>query len=695
MHSEKPTRLAYRAEIDGLRAFAVLSVVLYHAFPTALTGGFTGVDVFFVISGYLITSHIFTSLEEGRFSFLNFFGRRIRRIFPALILVMASTLVFGWFALTSEELRQLGKHIASGAAFIVNFILVGESGYFDNAADTKPMLHLWSLAVEEQFYIVWPIILWLAWRQGFNLLWVTVLVSVASFYFQVRFVASKPTEVFFWPFGRFWELLSGSALAWLMLYKREALGRAKMRVDAFLGRVVPLVVSPGKTAFTDNAMAFGGLCLLIYGFVEINSNMAFPSSWALVPVCGTILVIAAGATAWSNRIFMMNPVAVWFGLISYPLYLWHWPILSFARIVDGHELHRDSRIAAVILAVILAWVTVRFVERPLRFGHRNVSLKVAGLTGAMIFVGAAGFVISRTDLSKSHTLDSLLIARPGAEHIYGPSSGWYRGKDGWLFLGNRYDDTVAKLKLAQRPASEDIDREEQLFKDLAQAAETKGASVALLIGPNKSSIYPEFLPDEIEPSATRYVTFFTEQLKAVPNLNVIDPVDDLLRVKEGAGLLYFRTDTHWNNQGAFLAFSIMAERLGVPIPNLSFEAGEPHRGDLIGISQLDDVPVTAGDNWQIKWASEPDLEIRPLPNLPETSFGRAEIVRNNAALFEQTVWVVGDSFTNAVAPFIDATFREVHYLGHSNVKLRVFPEELLSTEDKPDLIIVVRAERSF
>lgn len=213
MHSEKPTRLAYRAEIDGLRAFAVLSVVLYHAFPTALTGGFTGVDVFFVISGYLITSHIFTSLEEGRFSFLNFFGRRIRRIFPALILVMASTLVFGWFALTSEELRQLGKHIASGAAFIVNFILVGESGYFDNAADTKPMLHLWSLAVEEQFYIVWPIILWLAWRQGFNLLWVTVLVSVASFYFQVRFVASKPTEVFFWPFGRFWELLSGSALA--------------------------------------------------------------------------------------------------------------------------------------------------------------------------------------------------------------------------------------------------------------------------------------------------------------------------------------------------------------------------------------------------------------------------------------------------------------------------------------------------
>jgi len=696
LSSAEHTKAVYRAEIDGLRAFAVLSVVIYHAFPALLTGGFIGVDVFFVISGYLITGHIFASLDQDKFSFRNFLGKRIRRIFPALILVMASALIFGWFALMSEELQQLGKHIASGAAFIVNFILVGESGYFDAAADTKPMLHLWSLAVEEQFYIVWPVVLWLAWWRRFDLLWITVLVAVASFYLNLRFAESKPTEVFFWPFGRFWELLSGSLLAWFMLYKRDEFDRAKMHVDTFLGRAVPSWIASGRIALTENAMAFGGLCLLIWGFAEISSDLPFPSLWALIPVCGALLILAAGATAWSNRIFMMNPVAVWFGLISYPLYLWHWPILSFLQIVKNGQLsHRDARIAAVMLAVILAWLTVRFVERPLRFGHRNVRLKIGSLISAMICVGLAGMVISRTDFSGSHRAQDLLIKRPGTENMYGPSSRWYRGKDGWLFLGNAFDNTVSKLKLAQTPDPEDISREATLFADMAKAAETANISVALLIGPNKSTIYPEFMPDEIEPSDGRYVTYFTEQLDAVPNLTIIDPFEDLLRAKESSGLLYYRTDTHWNYKGAFLAFSVLAERMGWHVPEVAFKAGELHSGDLIAISQLDDFPVTLGDDWQIEWASDPDLEIKPLPNLPETSFGRAEIVMNKAPLSEQTVWVIGDSFTNALAPYIDATFKEVHYLGHWNSKLRTLPEELTSSEEKPDLIIVVRVERSF
>ncbi len=674
----------------------MLSVVLYHAFPALLTGGFIGVDVFFVISGYLITGHIFASLDQGKFSFLNFFGKRIRRIFPALILVMVSSLTFGWFALMSEEFQQLGQHVAGGAAFIVNFILVGESGYFDTAADTKPLLHLWSLAIEEQFYIFWPVVLWLAWWQRFNLIWVTLLVAVLSFYFNVWFVASKPTEVFFWPFGRFWEMLSGSVLAWLMLYKRDALDRAKMRVDTFIGRAVPLWIVPGKLALTENVMALGGLCLLIYGFTEISSNVPFPSIWALVPVCGAILIIAAGATAWSNRIFMMNPVAVWFGLISYPLYLWHWPILSFLQIVESGELpHRNERILAVILAVILAWFTIRFVERPLRFGHRSVRLKIVGLTGAMFCVGMAGLVISRTDFSESRRLEDLLIKRPGAEHIYGSSSKWYRGKDGWLFLGNAYDNTVAKLKLAHIPLPEDTAREARLFANLAEAAETVNTSVALLIGPNKSTAYPEFLPNKIKPSDRRYVTYFTEQLNAIPNMIVVDPVEDFLRAKAGSGLLYYRTDTHWNDKGAFRAFSTLAERMGWPVPEVSFEAGELHRGDLIAISELHDFPVAVGDNWEIGWGSNPDLEIMSLPSLPKTSFDRAKIVINKAPLSEQTVWVIGDSFTNALAHYIDATFKEVRYLGHWKSNLRTLPEELISSEEKPDLIIVVRVERSF
>ena len=191
------------------------------------------------------------------------------------------------------------------------------------------------------------------------------------------------------------------------------------------------------------------------------------------------------------------------------------------------------------------------------------------------------------------------------------------------------------------------------------------------------------------------MTYFTEELNAIPDLNVIDPVEDFLRAKESSGLLYYRTDTHWNNKGAFLAFSIMAERMDWPIPDVSFEAGEPHSGDLTGISQLDDFPVATGDNWQIEWGSDTDLEIMPLPNLPKTSFGRAEIVTNKAPLSEQTVWVIGDSFTTALKPYINATFKEVHYFGHWDSELPTLPDELLGSEEEPDVIIVVRVERSF
>jgi peptidoglycan/LPS O-acetylase OafA/YrhL len=391
-----PYKSSYRSEIDGLRAFAVLSVVAFHAFPSWLKGGFIGVDVFFVISGFLITSHIFENLDKGQFSFTDFFGRRIRRIFPALILVMACSLAFGWFALLADEFAQLGKHVASGAVFIANFILVDESGYFDNAAETKPMLHLWSLAVEEQFYIVWPLVLWLAWKRKFNLLTITVLVAVISFYLNLCFVKSHPTETFFWPVGRFWELLSGSILAWLLLYKSDVLTRFKLWIDKFLVRIIHSkeVVADGST--TSNLMSFFGLLLLAYGVIRINESLSFPSKWALIPVLGAVLIIASGSKAWLNRIFLMNPIAVWFGLISYPLYLWHWPILSFLQIVEGEMPHRDARILAVLLSIFLAWVTYRFIELPIRFGVRR-GIKSVALIGLIAIVGSMGFFINKID----------------------------------------------------------------------------------------------------------------------------------------------------------------------------------------------------------------------------------------------------------------------------------------------------------
>ena len=151
--------LDYRPDIDGLRALAVLSVVAYHAFPAEITGGFVGVDIFFVISGYLISKIIFSGLKNGDFSFADFYARRVKRIFPALILVLAASLGFGFFALLAEELRQLGKHIAASTVFASNFLLWKEVGYFDSRAELKPLLHLWSLGIEEQFYLIWPLLL--------------------------------------------------------------------------------------------------------------------------------------------------------------------------------------------------------------------------------------------------------------------------------------------------------------------------------------------------------------------------------------------------------------------------------------------------------------------------------------------------------------------------------------------------------
>src|SRR4029078_10282619 len=204
-------------DIDGLRAIAVLSVVLFHAFPSLCPGGFVGVDIFFVISGFLISTIIFANLERDTFSFFEFYSRRIRRIFPALVLMLAASYAFGWFALYADEYRQLGKHVAGGAGFVSNFVLGSEKGYFDNAAETKPLLHLWSLGVEEQFYIIWPLLLWISWRCRLNLLTITCAVAAVSFYLNVREVHTDPAAAFYLPQMRFWELMAGAALAYLNL----------------------------------------------------------------------------------------------------------------------------------------------------------------------------------------------------------------------------------------------------------------------------------------------------------------------------------------------------------------------------------------------------------------------------------------------------------------------------------------------
>ncbi len=169
-------------------------MVLFHAFPGLIRGGFIGVDIFFVISGYLISTIIFENLDRGSFSFREFYVRRIKRIFPALIVVLLACFAFGWFALLADEFNQLGKHIAAGAGFVSNIVLWGEAGYFDNSAETKPLLHLWSLGIEEQFYIVWPLLLWFAWKRKFNLLTIAVLIAIISLALNIKGMVIPPKK---------------------------------------------------------------------------------------------------------------------------------------------------------------------------------------------------------------------------------------------------------------------------------------------------------------------------------------------------------------------------------------------------------------------------------------------------------------------------------------------------------------------
>ena len=205
----------YRPDIDGLRALAVLLVVIYHAFPQWLPAGFIGVDIFFVISGYLISQIVFENLHQGTFSFKEFYVRRVLRIFPALILVLLACYVYGWRDWLADDFALLGKHIAAGALFVSNIALWQESGYFDQSAELKPLLHLWSLGIEEQFYLIWPAFIFILWPSKHYLPKMILGIAIISFISNILTIRTDPIAAFYAPWTRFWELATGSYLAYL------------------------------------------------------------------------------------------------------------------------------------------------------------------------------------------------------------------------------------------------------------------------------------------------------------------------------------------------------------------------------------------------------------------------------------------------------------------------------------------------
>lgn len=378
---EKPSLSghSYRPDIDGLRAVAVLAVLVYHAFPSILPGGFFGVDIFFVISGYLITGIIHQQMLENRFSIAQFYARRIRRIFPALILVVAVTFAIGWFVLPLHDMQSLGTNIAGGAIFVQNFILLGQVGYFDVAADKKPLLHLWSLGIEEQYYVVWPLTLMLIRRWNWNGLIVVAALTVASFALCLIVGARAPDYAFYLPVTRAWELLVGSALA------------------LWQGGFAP-ALAQDKAGFprSREIAALGAFVAIAIGLGAYRPWMVDPGWFTLLPVLGAAVLIYARGTLLHRYVLAARPM-VFIGLISYPLYLWHFPLMAYARIHFVDDVRIRYMLAILLISGLLAWLTYRLVEKPLRFGSKGARVKVAGLVTAMIALGAVGLAADRTD----------------------------------------------------------------------------------------------------------------------------------------------------------------------------------------------------------------------------------------------------------------------------------------------------------
>ncbi|WP_157969715.1 acyltransferase family protein [Pseudomonas huaxiensis] len=348
-----------------------------------LKGGFIGVDVFFIISGYLISKILFQGLDKGTFSLFDFYSRRINRIYPALTLVLGFCLYFGWFALLADEYRQLGKHTAAGAGFFANLMLWSESGYFDNISETKPLLHLWSLGIEEQFYIIWPLLLLVLWKSRVNRLFIMLTIASVSFYLNIRTSEVDQAAAFYSPYTRFWELMIGSLLAYFSMYPSSG----QSPVGRFIGRF-----SPTRNAGVRNSQSILGVVMIVIGFWLISKEKAFPGYWALLPTLGAALIIGAGPQALFNKHVLSNRLMVAIGLISFPLYLWHWPLLSFARIIQTEVPSFAIRLGAVVVSIALAWLTYKLVEQPIRFYARG-RMKTLILFLAMLVLGSGGFYI--------------------------------------------------------------------------------------------------------------------------------------------------------------------------------------------------------------------------------------------------------------------------------------------------------------
>ena len=341
--------MKYRSEIDGLRALAVLPVILFHAGFEQFSGGFVGVDVFFVISGYLITTIIVSEISEGKFSILNFYERRARRILPALFFVMIVCLPFAILLLAPSDLKDFGQSLISTATFSSNILFWWERGYFGTALELKPLIHTWSLAVEEQYYIIFPLFLTLAWKYGIKKL---------TFFLLIIFFISLGLAHFASIYGVFGRIMTGSfylipTRAWELL------------VGVFAAIYLHHFKETHFTKF-NQSLSLLGLCLIAYSIIFFDIHTPFPSLYTLVPTLGTaLIIISAQKDTIINKLLSIKPL-VYLGLISYSTYLWHQPIFAFARHKQSHDLSDQIFFLLIAISIFFAYISWRWVEKPFR-----------------------------------------------------------------------------------------------------------------------------------------------------------------------------------------------------------------------------------------------------------------------------------------------------------------------------------------
>lgn len=395
------SNVKYRPDIDGLRGVAVLLVLLFHSFPIRFKSGFIGVDVFFVISGYLITTITVKSFKQHEFNLFQFFKRRIVRLFPSLILILIFCFCLSWIFLFPDEFSILGKNMAAGAAFVANFFNWTESGYFDTSSEFKPLLHLWSLGVEEQFYVFWPILILIFTKKN-KLFRITIAIAIVSFIFNLYRIIDNQSEIFYLPFGRIWEILSGAILA-----------QVELRRINFQQSISHTDYSHKKSKLlsyffvSENTKSNIGLFLLIVSIVVIDEKSVYPGWRAALPCIATLLILSAGVNSWLNRLILSNKFLVWMGLISYPLYLWHWPIFVYAKILLGSVVNPFIQCTLIVVSILLAALTYEYLERPAKIYFREKS--IAPLVLSILFLGLLGFFVHKSDGLKSRSIGKSTI----------------------------------------------------------------------------------------------------------------------------------------------------------------------------------------------------------------------------------------------------------------------------------------------